>query len=56
MHPAIATATLVTASSGRHFHIGPWIIIPVLILVASVSAAIVIAQYCQKRRSGQRVS
>ena len=56
MHPAIATATLLTASSGRHFHIGSWIIIPALILAASVSAAIVVARYCHTRRSGHRVS
>ncbi len=53
MHPTIATAALITATSGRHFSIGPWIIVPILILAAIIGAIIYVVKDRQKRRSGQ---
>jgi uncharacterized membrane protein len=53
MHPAIATAMLVAASSGQHFSIGPWIIVPILILAAIIATIVYVLKDRQKRRSGQ---
>ena len=53
MHPTIATATLIAATSGRHFSIGPWIIVPILILAAIIGTIIYVVKDRQKRRSHQ---
>jgi hypothetical protein len=42
MHPALITAMVAASSTGRHFHIGPWIIVPILIL-AAIAGTIVYA-------------
>ena len=55
MHPTIATAALIAAASGRHFSIGPWIIVPILILAAIIGTIIYIVKDRQKRRRGQAV-
>ena len=55
MHPTIATAALIAATSGQHFSIGPWIIIPILILAAIIGTIIYIVKDRQKRRRGQAV-
>jgi hypothetical protein len=52
MHPAITTAALIAATQGRHFHIGPWIIVPILILVAIVGTIVYVVKDRQKRGSG----
>ena len=53
MPPTITTATLIAATSGRHFSIGPWIIVPILILAAIIGTIVYAVKDRQKRRSGQ---
>jgi hypothetical protein len=49
MQPTLVTAALIASSSsnGRHFHIGPWIIVPILI----VGTIIFAVRDRRKRRS-----
>jgi hypothetical protein len=53
MHPTIATAALIAATTGRHFSIGPWIIVPILILAAIIGTIIYVVRDRQNRRSRQ---
>jgi hypothetical protein len=53
MHPTIATAALIAATSGRHFSIGPWIIVPILILAAIIGTIIYVVNDRQKRHAHQ---
>jgi Flp pilus assembly protein TadB len=53
MHPALAIAALVAATTGRHFHIGPWIIVPVLMLAAIIGTIVFAVRDRQKRRARQ---
>ncbi|MHB8290724.1 MAG: hypothetical protein ACYDEY_16165, partial [Acidimicrobiales bacterium] len=53
MHPALAIVALVAATTGRHFHIGPWIIVPILILVAIIGTIVFVVRDRQKRRARQ---
>jgi uncharacterized membrane protein len=53
MHPTIATAALIAATSGHHFSIGPWIIVPILILAAIIGTIVYVVKDRQKRRSDQ---
>ena len=43
-----------TANSGKSFHIGPWIIVPILILVAIIGTPIYVVRDRRKRRSGDK--
>lgn len=57
MHHQLATAaTLIaaTASNTKTFHLGPWIIVPILILIAIIGTPIYIARDRRKRRAEQR--
>jgi hypothetical protein len=53
MQPTLVTAALIASSSsnGRHFHIGPWIIVPILIVAAIVGTIIFAVRDRRKRRS-----
>jgi hypothetical protein len=55
-HEILVAATLLasTANNGKHFHIGPWIIVPILVLVAIVGTPIYVIRDRRKRRSGPR--
>ena len=53
MHPSTTTAALLAATSGHHFHIGPWIIVPILILAAIIATIGYVVKDRQKRRAGQ---
>ena len=53
MHPTIATTSLIAATSGRHFSIGPWIIVPILILAAIIGTIIYVVKDRQRRRFRQ---
>jgi hypothetical protein len=53
MHPTIATAAQIAATSGRHFSIGPWIIVPILILAAIIGTIIYVVKDRQRRHSRQ---
>jgi hypothetical protein len=55
-HEMIMTVALLatTANSGKSFHIGPWIIIPILILVAIIGTPIYVVRDRRKRRSGDK--
>ena len=55
MHPTIATAARIAATSGQHFSIGPWIIVPILILAAIIGTIIYVVKDRQKRHSHQRM-
>ncbi|GEM_PF-6848863 len=52
----IAAVTLLATAgnNGKHFHIGPWIIVPILILVAFIGTAIFIVRDRRKRRSSRQ--
>jgi uncharacterized membrane protein (DUF485 family) len=55
-HEMIMTVALLatTANGGKSFHIGPWIIVPILILVAIIGTAIYVVRDRRKRRSGDK--
>jgi Flp pilus assembly protein TadB len=55
-HQLLIAATLLSASaaSTKAFHIGPWIIVPILILIAIIGTPIYIVRDRRKRRSEQR--
>jgi Flp pilus assembly protein TadB len=55
-HQLLIAATLLsaTATSTKTFHIGPWIIVPILILIAIIGTPIYIVRDRRKRRSEQR--
>ena len=53
-HRLLTAATLLAASSNKTFHIGPWIIVPILILIAIIATPIYIVRDRRKRRSEQR--
>lgn len=50
MHPALVTAVLIVATSGSHFHIGPWIIVPILMLAAIVGTIVWAVRDRRRRR------
>jgi hypothetical protein len=51
----VAATVLATATnSSKHFHIGPWIIVPILILIAVIGTTIYVISDRRKRRSEQR--
>ena len=52
-HKIVVAATLLAAASNnsKHFHIGPWIIVPILILVAIIVTPIYVIRDRRKRRS-----
>jgi hypothetical protein len=55
-HQLLAAATLLaaTANSSQTFHIGPWIIVPILVLIAIIGTPIYIVRDRRKRRAEQR--
>jgi general stress protein CsbA len=53
MQPALVTAALIASSNGRHFHIGPWIIVPILIVAAIIGTIVFAVRDRRKRRSRQ---
>ena len=55
-HQMLIAATLLaaTANNSKHFHIGPWIIMPILILVAVIGTPINVIRDRRKRRSNRR--
>jgi hypothetical protein len=55
-HQMLIAATLLaaTANNSKHFHIGPWIIVPILILAAIIGTPIFVIRDRRKRRSGPR--
>lgn len=55
MHPAILTAMVLAASTGRHFHIGPWIIVPIIFVVAVIGAVAYVVRDRRKRRPRHHV-
>jgi hypothetical protein len=56
VHHQMFAATLLAATAGnsKHFHIGPWIIVPVLILIAVIGTPIYVIRDQRKRRSDNR--
>jgi len=55
-HQMLIAATLAAsvANNGKPFHLGPWIIVPILILIAIIGAPIYVIRDRRKRRSNQR--
>ncbi len=49
-HPLIATPGL-TAAATQTFHLGPWIIVPLLLLAALIGTPIYIVRDRRKRRT-----
>jgi len=53
MHPSlllVANLLATTADDSKHFSIGPWIIVPILILCAIIAVPIYIVRDRRKRR------
>ena len=52
-HQMLIAATLLaaTVNNSKHFHIGPWIIVPILILIAIIGTPIYVIRDRRKRRS-----
>jgi 4-hydroxybenzoate polyprenyltransferase len=48
-----ATVLATTAGNSKHFHIGPWIIVPILILAAIIAIPIYLVK---DRRRRQRLT
>ena len=55
-HQIVIAAALLAATSNnsKHFHIGPWIIVPILILVAVIGTPIYVIRDRRQRRSSPR--
>jgi 4-hydroxybenzoate polyprenyltransferase len=54
-HQLVSAATsIASTSSGDSFHIGPWIIVPIVILLAIIGAPIYIVRDRRRRRAQQR--
>jgi hypothetical protein len=55
-HQMLIAASLLaaTAKNSKHFHIGQWIIVPILILIAIIGTPIYVIRDRRKRRSNQR--
>ena len=54
MHHQIVVAAALLAATGNnstYFHIGPWIIVPILILVAVIGTPIYVIRDRRQRRS-----
>ena len=49
-HELVATLTL-AAATNKTFHIGPWIIVPILLLAALIGTPIYVIRDRRKRRS-----
>jgi hypothetical protein len=49
-----ATLAASAANNSKHFHLGPWIIVPILILIAIIGTPIYVIRDRRKRRSNQR--
>jgi hypothetical protein len=49
-----AALVAATAKNSKHFHIGPWIIVPILILAAVIGTPIYVIRDRRKRRPNQR--
>ena len=51
-HQIVLTVTLLAATAGNshHFHIGPWIIVPILILAAIIAIPVYIVRDRRKRQ------
>ena len=51
-HHLLLAATLLaaTANNTKHFHIGPWIIVPILIIAAIIAVPVCIVRDRRKRR------
>jgi uncharacterized membrane protein SirB2 len=57
MHQQLLTAASLlaaTANNTKTFHIGPWIIVPILIVIVVIAAPIYIVRDRRKRRAQQR--
>jgi hypothetical protein len=52
-HQIVVAATLLAAASNnsKQFHIGPWIIVSILILIAIIATPIYVIRDRRKRRS-----
>jgi hypothetical protein len=55
-HQMLIAANLLAAiaNNSKHFHIGPWIIVPILVLVALVGTPIYVIRDRRKRSSNRR--
>jgi Flp pilus assembly protein TadB len=51
-----ATQLAATANNSQHFHVGPWIIVPILILIAIIGTPIYVIRDRRKRRSTRRTT
>jgi hypothetical protein len=52
----ISTIVMTAATTSRHFHIGPWIIVPLLFLAAIIGTPIYIARDRHQRQPAKRES
>jgi hypothetical protein len=48
----LAASVLASTPSGQGFHIGPWIIVPIIILAAIVATPIYVVRDRRRRREG----
>lgn len=55
MHPALVTVMIAASSTGRHFQIGPWIIVPILIVAAIAGTIVFAVREYKKRHAHQPV-
>ena len=55
-HHVLLAATLLAAAANNtgHFHIGPWVIVPILIVAAIIAVPVYIARDRRKRRELER--
>jgi hypothetical protein len=52
MRQELAAALLAAATTNHTFHIGPWIIVPLLFLAVVIATPIYVIRDRRKRRSG----
>ena len=55
-HQMLIAAALLAAiaKNSKHFHIGPWIIVPILAIIAIIATPIYVIRDRRKRRSNHR--
>lgn len=53
-HQLIFAAALLAAASGKGFRLGPWIIVPILILAALIATPVYVIRDRRRRRSKDR--
>lgn len=53
-HLLLAAPVLATADNTKHFHVGPWIVVPILIVAAIIAVSVYLVRKGRQRRDLDR--